>query len=411
MQLTQPIDTVPALVPPRNRPPDRRRLLRGLRGGGSPWSTAIAWLMLLYGLGAAALLTLGWLLGDRTWWLFLTNLSLFYWLAPTVVMSAIALVRRWWLVALVSLIGAAVWLATFGPLFVPQRAAATGTMRVATYNISPRPDVEHVARLVERTRPDVLLIQELLPIAQDTLVHAVPALPYHHFAPVNTAAPGGGGTAVLSRLPIVAVRPVEGLPSTSRPIDLVSLDTGQGVVTVVSLHLNSPCAVCVTYRPTLSQLRVLEGESRLRNIETEQVAAALPAGPLLVGGDLNSGTRNVPLRHLQSAGLVDLHRAVGSGPGFTRLRRYGLVRIDWLLASRDITPVREWVERRDGSEHRPVVADVAVPAGAELRGAWFRETRGGPAPPDRTHGPALTRRGTAPPPSTRAWRALRPHRR
>jgi endonuclease/exonuclease/phosphatase (EEP) superfamily protein YafD len=153
------------------------------------------------------------------------------------------------------------------------------------------------------------------------------------------------------------------------------------VVTVVSLHLNSPCGVCMSPGATLSQLRVLEGESRLRNIEIERVTAALPAGPLLVGGDLNSGTRNVPLRRLLSAGLIDLHRAVGSGPGFTRLRRYGLIRIDWLLASRDITPVREWVERRDGSDHRPVVADVVM------------------------------RRGTAPPPLTRAWPAWRPHRR
>jgi vancomycin resistance protein VanJ len=380
MQLTQPVDTVPASVSPR-RPLDRPRLLRGLRGGGPLWSTAIAWLMLLYGLAAATLVVLGWWLGDSTWWLFLANLSLFHWLAPTVVASLIALVRRWWLVALVSMVGAAVWLAIFGPLFVPQRAAATDSLRVATYNVSPRPDVEHVARLVERTRPAVLLIQELLPTAQDDLVRMLPALPYHHFAPVNADAPGGGGTAVLSRLPIVGVRPVEGLPPSSRPIDLVSLDTGHGVVTVVSLHLNSPCGVCMSPGATLSQLRVLEGESRLRNIEIERVTAALPAGPLLVGGDLNSGTRNVPLRRLLSAGLIDLHRAVGSGPGFTRLRRYGLIRIDWLLASRDITPVREWVERRDGSDHRPVVADVVM------------------------------RRGTAPPPLTRAWPAWRPHRR
>ena len=380
MQLTQPVDTVPASVSPR-RPVDRPQLLRGLRGGGPLWSTAIAWLMLLYGLAAATLVVLGWWLGDSTWWLFIANLSQFHWLAPTLVVSLIALARRWWLVALVSMVGATVWLAIFGPLFIPQRAAAMDSLRVATYNVSPRPDVEHVARLVNRTRPAVLLIQELLPSAQDDLVRMLPALPYHHFAPVNAAAPGGGGTAVLSRLPIVGARPVEGLPPSSRPVDLVSLDTGHGVVTVVSLHLYSPCGVCMSPGATLSQLRVLEGESRLRNIEIERVTAALPAGPLLVGGDLNSGTRNVPLRRLLSAGLIDLHRAVGSGPGFTRLRRYGLVRIDWLLASRDITPVREWVERRDGSDHRPVVADVVM------------------------------RRGTAPPPLTRAWPAWRPHRR
>jgi vancomycin resistance protein VanJ len=95
----------------------------------------------------------------------------------------------------------------------------------------------------------------------------------------------------------------------------------------------------------------------VRRAETERIAAALPPGPLVIGGDLNSSTFNVPRRQLLSTGLRDLHRAAGAGPGFTR---FGLFRIDWLLASRDIVPVREWVERRDGSEHQPVVADVAL---------------------------------------------------
>lgn len=247
--------------------------------------------------------------------------------------------------------------------FVPQRASAADALRVATYNISPQPDVEHVVRLVDRTRPDVLLLQEVLPEAQDALARSLRTLPYHHFAPVNTAAPGGGGTAVFSRLPVVATRPVTGLPSGSRPAELVSLDTGRGTVTAVSLHLTSPCAACLASEDTTPWRRALEHESRTRRVETERVAAALPAGPLVVGGDLNSSTHNVPRRRLMAAGLADLHREAGSGPGFTRFRWHGLVRIDWLLASRDVIPVREWVERRDGSDHRPVVADVVIPAG------------------------------------------------
>jgi endonuclease/exonuclease/phosphatase (EEP) superfamily protein YafD len=358
MPLAHPIDTVPAPAPSR-RVPEHARLLAGLRGS-SAWS-AVAWLSLLYGVATAALLALGRLLGDRTWWLYVANLTVFYWLAPSVAVAAVALLRRWWLVAMVCLVGAVVWLGTFGPLLVPLRASATDTLRVATYNISPQRDVDHVARLVDRTLPDVLLVQEVLPEAQNALAGSLPTLPYHHFAQVNASAPGGGGTAVLSRLPITATRPVTGLTSDSRPTELVTLDTGRGPVTVVSLHLTSPCAACMTSEDTTPWRSALEDEARARQVEAERVAAALPSGPLIVGGDLNSSTFNVPRRRLMATGLADLHRAAGSGLGFTRFRWHGLVRIDWLFASRDVTPVREWVERRDGSDHRPVVADVVVP--------------------------------------------------
>jgi endonuclease/exonuclease/phosphatase (EEP) superfamily protein YafD len=335
--------------------------MQALRGSGPGWVSALAWLMLLYGLGAGILVGLGRWRGDSTWWLFIANLSVFYWLAPTVVFAFGALLRRWWPVAAVCLVGAVIWLGTFGPLFVPQRAADIDTLRIATYNVSPQARVAHVARLVDRTRPDVLLAQEVLPGVQDALVTALPSLPYHHFATVNAWAPGGGGTAVLSRFPIVRIQPVEGLPRASRPTDLVSLDTGDGVVTVVSLHLNSPCGQCRGRDGLDGRMRALERDAQARQIEIERIAAALPAGPLVVGGDLNSSTFNVPRRRLLSVGLTDLHRAIGAGPGFTRFRSHGLVRIDWLLASKDIVPVREWVERRDGSEHRPVLADVGLP--------------------------------------------------
>src|SRR5919106_4315034 len=121
MPLAQQVDAVRSSPSP-HRPP-HWSWSHALRGHGSGWSAVLAWLMLLYGLGAAILVGLGWWRGDTTWWLFVANLSAFYWLAPTVVGTVVALLRRWWLVAAVSAVGAVIWLGTFGPLFVPQRVA------------------------------------------------------------------------------------------------------------------------------------------------------------------------------------------------------------------------------------------------------------------------------------------------
>jgi hypothetical protein len=180
-------------------------------------SSIVAWLLLLYSTVAVAAAAAGWWFGDATWWLYVANLTSIYWLAPGLLAFPVALARRWWLPAATCLVSATIWLATFGPLFVPRHVETPSTLRVASYNISPSLDLTHVARMVERTRPDILLVQEVLPNGRAELVEQLPSLPFRHFSPVNRTSPGGGGTAVLSRFPIVDVRPVADLPTTSRP--------------------------------------------------------------------------------------------------------------------------------------------------------------------------------------------------
>src|SRR5690606_23695380 len=112
-----------------------------------------------------------------------------------------------------------------------------------------------------------------------------------------------------------------GLPATSRPTDYVTLDTGAGELHVTSVHLTSPCATCMHDDASLTDTETLEYEAGLRRREAQRIAAALPDGPVVVGGDFNSGVFNEPRRLLLAAGLVDLHRAAGWGPGFTRAYR------------------------------------------------------------------------------------------
>lgn len=332
----------------------------GLRGHGFAVGS-IAWLVVLYGVTTSAVFLGGWLLGDATGWLYVANLSTFYWLAPAVVLALLALAVRWSIPLAACVVGAVVWIGSFGPLFLPQWVPSGRSLRVATFNLSAEPQVDHVERFVDRVRPDVLLVQEVVPTARESLVHRLPALPFHHFSAANPNAPGGGGTGVLTRFPITGARSVEGLFDVSRPMDVVTLDTDRGPVGVVSLHLTSPCDECLEPGPPRSPpFGRLAREARLRTREAEQVVAALPDGPLLVGGDLNSSTHNAPRRLLLDAGLVDLHRVAGSGQGSTSYRGRLGFRIDWLFASAQVTPVREWVDRPDFSDHRPVVADVQL---------------------------------------------------
>ena len=337
---------------------------------------------LAYGAFATALYAAGRIAGDATGWLYVSNMSTFYWLTPAIGLLAVAVAARWPLPAVACVIPAVAWAATFGPMFVPDAAPAASNLRVASYNMHGDPDapgVEHVVRLVARSAPDVLLLQEVALFSREPLVDTLSAiLPHHHFSGVNPKVPAASGTAVFSRLPIRDTRPVTGLPRISRPTDVVTLDTGTGPLAVVSLHLVTPDDACKAGALTdcVASFGQLARDAALRWREVNRVLASLPSGPVVLGGDLNSSTLNSPRRQLIDAGLVDLHRAVGSGPGFTAQR--ARFRIDWLFASTDIAPVDEWVGPLDKSDHRPLIADVA------LRLPRWRHLAGRRPTPERT---------------------------
>jgi endonuclease/exonuclease/phosphatase (EEP) superfamily protein YafD len=338
-------------------------------GRGRSWPVAVlAWTVLLCGAVATAVYLAGRVLGDATGWLYVANMSMFLWLTPLVVLCVVGVALRSWPAVVACLVPVIAWVATFGPLFVPDlmTPAPAADLRVMTYNMHGDPDVPsvgNVVRQVEQADPDVLLLQEVAPFSRRRLLDRLSDdLEHHHFAEINPAAPAASGTAVFSQLPIRGTRPVTGLPDASRPMDIVVVEAPNGPLAVASLHLITPDDGCKSGEVSacVASLGQVGRDAAVRRVEIEQVAAALPDGPLVVGGDLNSGTANDPRRRLLDAGLVDLQRASGSGPGFTAERAGLPFRIDWLFASRDVTPVRAWVGPLDRSDHRPVIADVAL---------------------------------------------------
>lgn len=81
-----------------------------------------------------------------------------------------------------------------------------------------------------------------------------------------------------------------------------------------------------------------------------------PNTPTLFGGDFNSPASNVVHRSL-SSDLVDAFAAAGTGWGDTYPRRFPILRIDHIYATRQFTPVRCVAMTTRHSDHRMVVAD------------------------------------------------------
>ena len=115
-------------------------------------------------------------------------------------------------------------------------------------------------------------------------------------------------------------------------------------------------------------LREWEDNFYDRLAQASQLAAAVSKAtrPVIVAGDLNADERSPVVRRLLATGLRDAYSSAAIGYGYTlghALRPgFSFLRIDHVLVSRDIG-VRDCAPGgREGSEHRPVLADLLVSA-------------------------------------------------
>jgi endonuclease/exonuclease/phosphatase (EEP) superfamily protein YafD len=92
------------------------------------------------------------------------------------------------------------------------------------------------------------------------------------------------------------------------------------------------------------------------------------ATPTLLLGDFNFTTRSGKYRLMKEAGLIDTFGVAGQGRGLTSPTRYQyapiplrpMVRIDYVWATAHFQPLRSYVGKSWGSDHLPVVAELAI---------------------------------------------------
>lgn len=96
--------------------------------------------------------------------------------------------------------------------------------------------------------------------------------------------------------------------------------------------------------------------------QTLAQTTAFPLTPTIFGGDFNAPATDVVHRHL-AHDFVDAYGAAGTGWGNTYQRRFPILRIDHIYATRHFTPVRAAVVVTKNSDHRMVIADFLTEGG------------------------------------------------
>ena len=200
---------------------------------------------------------------------------------------------------------------------------------------------------IEAAEADVVLFQEYTYVWHDELQAALGDL-YPHVLHVRRRNPLG--TAIYSKLSFVGQpvvrRRLENLPELHATVEY-----GGRAIRLYNVHLLPPRLSLVS--KMRAQFREL-----LQDLREEQ-------GPVIMGGDFNYTERVRAHDLVRQAGFADAHEAAGWGRGATwpvsgNLRYLPGIRLDRVYLGCGLRAMRCRTGVGAGSDHRPVIVDVAV---------------------------------------------------
>jgi vancomycin resistance protein VanJ len=334
-------------------------MLRWLRRG-------LAALALLY---LAALATLLGLVASGSaregWPALLREMMLFLFVPVPFLLLAALLVRARAALVLISL-PIALFAVLYAPQFVPraQAAAAGPSFRVLSFNVGAARGLGQpgpVLRAVREVEPDIVCLVEARTDSLNTIGAALlDAYPYQA---------GSDTVFIFSRFPLLNARS-DLLRTGAHDSLLVDVEVGDRLVALAAAHLLRIDAYQGLGRglgPLLRAGSVYRTDRR--DGATAELAALMRdlGGPRLLVGDFNMTQWSHSYGQL-SAELRDSHLEAGWGFGHTYptallagLPRLSvpLLRIDYIFNSADLVVLRAGVGPDGGSDHLPVVADLA----------------------------------------------------
>lgn len=265
------------------------------------------------------------------------------------------LARRWGLFAT-----ALVVVAAHVAFLAPELAARTPTPAIASdiravrlFNANVYAGNDQAGGIAEEimaSRPDVVFLQEATPVIVETIdaAGALAELPYRIAVPRTDPFAG----LVAARWPLLDQDVVE---LDGRPVLIrATVETEGGPLRLYAVHVVAPFGGARQ-----------EWTGEMRHITHAVRAERLP---VLMAGDFNATWSHRAFRRLLDAGLTDAAAAGGRPFQMTWPRNRRLVppfaRVDHVLTTPDLAVIALHPGEGGGSDHTPLIADIARTLGA-----------------------------------------------
>lgn len=291
-------------------------------------------------------------LGARWWWGFelASHFRVQYVVLDVLLLGAFALRRKWlWAAALAACAAwSAVWVAPYLPFgsnatATPSPAVLGSTIKLLSANVFFRNhSADALLEIVRRESPDIVLLVEYTPEWSTRAGELRNAYPHRLEGPGT----GASGIALFSRFPLDSVEPVA-LGSTTAIEAHVRTPTG--ALTLFGVHLRSP----TTPR---------RGAQRNRQLDLLAEHLATVTGPVAIVGDFNV-TPYSPLYTdwLERTQLTDTRRGRTLSPSWPAFMPIFGIPIDHCVVSKDVAIVAHRGLPSFGSDHYPILAELALP--------------------------------------------------
>ncbi|MBA3438536.1 MAG: endonuclease/exonuclease/phosphatase family protein [Pyrinomonadaceae bacterium] len=257
-----------------------------------------------------------------------------------------------WPWAVCMLIGCFINLSALVPFYISSSRIRTGAtranFRVLLSNVnSLSTHYQALIDLVNEETPDVLIAQEVNNLWLSELKVVGNLLPHSVTVPRER----GAGIALYSRIPLQQSEVVDP-ERTGRPSILAQLCVDERTISLLAIHPHAP-------------VRRDHFEYRNRLLCAASSLARRMSAPKIVIGDFNCSMWSPYFSNfVRKAGLVDARKGFGVLPTWPTqmlLKPLLMIPIDHCLVSPDIKVVSIRTGRNIGSDHLPLIVELAIP--------------------------------------------------
>ncbi|MFA6335012.1 MAG: endonuclease/exonuclease/phosphatase family protein [Bacteroidales bacterium] len=238
-------------------------------------------------------------------------------------------------------------------------------IKIATYNIHGfnyifnEVSVNYIADYLAGEGVDILCMQEFMPPEILNMEEVKSAFDFLPYSSIHKDSQDEIGLAIFSKYPITNSAKIHfALTSNGALWADINLPGGK-VVRVINAHLQTTGMNRVHYSNIESSIDLMGKNFKQRAIQANIIKSFTDTTkvPVILCGDFNDTPSSYVYKKAKG-NLIDGFKEAGSGIGSTFMHKANLIRIDYIMYSKELKGVRYYSNSLKWSDHNPVLTEL-----------------------------------------------------